>query len=116
MRPGQVFTLFFTVGNRGNQNSPNNACGVYMSTNDFISTSDTRIAGCSWGPGAYALVEMDSISVQVPWSTPTGTTRWFGLHLDDGNAVSESLESNNKVAAPGSPNSTDGVRIQASCP
>jgi hypothetical protein len=116
MVPGQNFTIFFTVGNRGNQNSPNSNCGVYMSTNDFISTSDTKIASCSWAPGANALVEVDSLNVRVPTNTPTGTVRYFGLYLDDGGTVAESIESNNKVAAPGSPNSTDGVRIQASCP
>ncbi len=116
MRPGQRFTIFFTIGNRGNLAAPSSNCGVYMSTNDFISASDTRIAGCTWGPPANALVEMDSITTTVPAGTPTGVTRFFGLFLDDSDTVSESIESNNKVAAPGSPNSTDGVRIQATCP
>lgn len=116
LEPGQSFTIFFTIGNRGNLNAPNSNCGVYMSTNDFISSSDTKIANCSWAPGANALVEVDSVTATVPTSTPTGTVRYFGLFLDDGSTVSESIESNNKVAAPGSPNSEDGVNIQASCP
>lgn len=116
LEPGQSFTLFFTVGNRGNLSAPTSNCGVYMSTNDFISTSDTRIAGCSWGPGANALVEVDSLMVTLPMSTPTPSTRFFGLFLDDSNTVSESIESNNKVAAPGSPSVLNGVNIRASCP
>ena len=116
LRPGDRFTIFFTIGNRGNLASPTSNCGVYMSTNDFISASDTRIAGCTWGPPAEALVEMDSMTVTVPTGAPTGVTRFFGLFLDDSDTVAESIESNNKVAAPGSPNSTDGVRIQSVCP
>ena len=116
LQPGQTFTIFFTVGNRGNLAAPTSNCGIYMSTDDFISASDTRIAGCTWGPGANALVEVDSLNVRVPGSTPVNTVRFFGLFLDDGGTVTESIESNNKVAAPGSPNSTDGVNIRASCP
>lgn len=116
LTPGQSFTIFFTIGNRGNLPAATSNCGIYMSTNDFISTSDTRIAGCTWGPPANALVEMDSMTVTVPAGTSTGVTRFFGLFLDDGDTVAESIESNNKVAAPGSPNTTSGVRIQATCP
>ena len=87
-----------------------------MSGNDFISASDTLIRGCSWAPEANALVEMDSLSVTVPSSTPTGVVRFFGLFLDDGDTVAESIESNNKVAAPGSPGDLAGVNIQISCP
>jgi len=113
--PGRGFPIFFTVGNRGNQSAPSSTCGVYMSTNDFISTSDTKILSCSWAPGAHALVEAAYFNISVPPGTPTGTVRYFGLILDDRNTVSESIESNNKVAAPGFPASTDGVRIEASC-
>lgn len=116
LEPGDSFTIFFTVGNRGNLNSPNSSCGVYMSSNVFISTSDTQILDCSWGPGANALVESFSFNATVPSRTPTGTTRFFGMFLDDTSVVSESIESNNKVAAPGSPSSLNGVSIQASCP
>ncbi len=116
LEPGQTFSLFFTVGNRGNLSAPTSNCGIYMSTNDFISTSDTRIGGCTWGPGANALAEAASLSATVPSSTPTPSVRFFGLFLDDGDTVSESIESNNKVAAPGSPGDLSGVNIQASCP
>jgi hypothetical protein len=115
-RPGDTIPIFFTVGNRGNLNSPNTSCGVYMSTNTTISTADTQLLDCSWAPGAHALAESFSFSVRIPSSTPTGTIRFFGMLLDDGGAVSESIESNNAVAAPGSPSTLDGVRIQASCP
>ena len=116
LEPGEAFTIFFTVGNRGNLAAPTSDCGVYMSSNDFISSADTRISGCTWAPSANALVEMDSLNVTVPTNAAVGTVRFFGLFLDDGNTVVESIESNNKVAAPGSPNPTDGVQIELSCP
>jgi hypothetical protein len=114
--PGDSLTVFFTIGNRGNLDSPMTSCGVYMSTNDFISTADTQLLDCTWDPGAHGLIESFSFVVNVPLNTPTGTVRFFGMHLDDGLAISESVESNNKVAAPGSPSSLSGVSIQARCP
>lgn len=114
--PGSTITVFFTLGNRGNLTSPMTSCGVYMSTNETITTADTQLLDCSWAPGAHGQIEAFSFPVTIPGGTPVGTTRFFGMLLDDGGAVSESSESNNGVAAPGSPSTTSAVSIQARCP
>jgi hypothetical protein len=115
-KPGDPITVFFTTGNRGNSASLLTSCGVYMSSDEIISTLDTQLLDCTWQPSAHALVEAFSFTLTVPLSTPTGTTQFFGMFVDDAFAVSESIESNNGVAAPGSPSSLAGVLIQAFCP
>ncbi len=95
---GEDITVSYARENQGDTASGTFDHGFYLSTNDYISTSDTLLysydgmpsmdAGDSAGPFNRTLT--------IPSGTTAGTY-YIGYFVDDGYDVSESNEGNNKL-------------------
>lgn len=96
--PGQVVRIEFTYENNGSQTQGVNV-GVYLSTNNLITTVDSKIAniGLTLAPDVV-YTRQDTIT--IPASLPSGSNRWIGVIVDDNNAVSEFVEANNATYIP----------------
>ncbi len=89
------------VENRGTQSFASNLrFGVYLSTNNIISTSDQLLNTGSWS--SFSTWSTFDWSATIP---PIGdcSTRWIGGVIDDNDVWAERFEGNNSVAF------TDGV-------
>lgn len=95
---GNSINVEYTVCNVGNVGI-NFDLGVYLSTNDYISSGDTYIGGFSYYlPDHYAW-ERDK-TFTIPISVPNGTY-YMGALVDINNNLSENRESNNRLVFPG---------------
>jgi len=98
--PGGTAVIEFSFENAGNLPSGSFDIDFLLSTNSFISTGDTLV-GRNFGASAPAHSRGTfTRTVTIPAATPLGTF-FTGICLDTGNAVAESLESNNCALAPG---------------
>jgi len=88
----------YTVCNVGNVGI-NFSLGVYLSSNDYISTSDTYIGGFSYYLPAHYAWERDK-TFSIPSSVSPGTY-YIGAVVDIGSILSEVRESNNRLVFPG---------------
>lgn len=95
---GQVTLQGVTVENLGTTNFGALHAGVYLSTNDVISTFDTYLGGVSWTQfNRYTYSTFDP-TVTIPVGTPSGTY-YLGVIIDDDDQYSESNEGNNAITA-----------------
>ncbi|WP_188150817.1 CARDB domain-containing protein [Teredinibacter waterburyi] len=90
----------FTIENNGKQSHANVQYGIYISTNDTISTSDRRIGGGVFGNIHPANVMTTTVPVYIPTDLNAGQDYWLGIILDENNVISEVSESNNKTYTP----------------
>src|SRR5262249_56151653 len=96
--PGGTATLEWTLDNLGNVAANGFRIGFYLSTNDFISTSDRFLGSLSgnWPGGASGTFSTD---LTIPGDVASGTY-WLGMIADDTNAFGETREWNNWSVAP----------------
>jgi len=97
IKAGNPANIQFTMENLGTTREDLTA-GFYLSTNDFISTSDRLIGtGSGWmDPGFTGTF---TISVTIPADVAEGTY-WLGTYLDQDNRIPEQWEFNNAVSCP----------------
>lgn len=95
---GAVVQAEFTLENNGHSTyTPN--IGIYLSTNSWITTTDTLLAsfsGFEMVPGGPIT---RTFTVVLPNGTP-GLNRWLGIIVDNQSVISESVESNNATYIP----------------
>jgi CARDB len=91
---GETVQMELTFENNGEKNTESAHVGFYLSTNDFISTSDTLLGtddGYSIGRGLpYEVTE----NVTIPVDTPPGNY-FLGAYVDHDNLISETTSANN---------------------
>ena len=85
----------FTIENNGKATVSNVGYGIYISTNDTISTFDRRVGG-----GSYASINADNVathqfSFTVPANLAANTNYWVGIVMDEANTISEIDSFNN---------------------
>lgn len=85
----------FTIENNGKSNENNVQYGIYVSSNDFISTGDRRVGGGSYGTINPADVATHQFSFTVPNDLAANTNYWVGIVIDENNAISETDGFNN---------------------
>lgn len=86
----------FTIGNRGTVNESSVRVQFYLSTDRFISTSDTLLGAATFSLNAGTMSTF-SASVPIPLSTPSGSY-YLGYVVDPLGSIPEVDESNNAVA------------------
>jgi YD repeat-containing protein len=98
---GTSFLLPNTVTNQGPVTTPGFSVRAYLSTDATITTSDVQI-GTRFVSGGLAagVASAADIGVAIPGSTIPGTY-YIGVVADTTNAVAESNETNNVLAASG---------------
>lgn len=95
--PGDRIKVEFTYENLGSTTkSP--VCGIYLSTNNYISTLDDRLGGSTPTIGR-ADVYTKTTTVTIPVGTALGEA-WIGVVCDENYAISEITSTNNAVATP----------------
>ncbi|MCA9499111.1 MAG: hypothetical protein MRJ67_09635 [Nitrospirales bacterium] len=97
---GSVVRPEFTIENNGKQTHSNVSFGIYVSTNDFISYSDTRIGGGTFGSIHPADVLTTTIPVIIPNYLNAGQNYWLGIIVDEDNDINEVNGSNNRAYIP----------------
>lgn len=90
----------FTLENNGKSTQSNIGFGIYVSSNDFISTSDRRIGGGTFGSLSPDDVHTTTLPVAIPNDLVVGQNYWLGIIIDEDNAISEVNESNNRTYIP----------------
>ncbi|WP_196158538.1 CARDB domain-containing protein [Reinekea sp. G2M2-21] len=92
---GSQYDLEYTVENLGTQ-TESAYIQFFISTNSYISTSDTYIGSASWSmpTGSYATADK---RFTVPSGLAPGTY-YIGYRVDPNSAIPESSESNNYVS------------------
>lgn len=98
VRAGAAVNVEYSVANVG-KTGASFTLGVYLSTNDFISTGDTYIGGFSYFLPAHFVWDRDK-TFTIPSSVAPGTYH-IGVVVDTGNTLSENRESNNRLVFPG---------------
>jgi len=96
---GQVVRAEFTYENNGASFKSGIVAGYYVSTNDFISTLDTRIGSTSFNLGRGD-VFTTTVTLTIPSNLTLNTNYWLGVVLDENGAISEAVESNNATYIP----------------
>lgn len=91
--PGQTIKVEFSYENNGTQTQSSVPVGFYLSTNDFISTFDNKLASTSMSLGRNT-VWTTQHSVTIPLSTTPGKYH-IGPIIDDTSSTSEYIETNN---------------------
>jgi len=71
---------------------------IYLSTDNAITTSDTRIGTCYAGLLAAGATHTCTITYAVPWNNPTGTYSIGAIADYDGREIDETDETNNTLA------------------
>lgn len=96
---GQTVKAEFTYENNGNNTQNGIQVGYYISTNDLITTFDTKI-----GSGSFNLsrdnVYTTTVNLVIPNNLTSGSNYWLGVILDENDAIAESVESNNATYIP----------------
>lgn len=95
---GGTVNVEYSVANVGTAGA-NFALGVYLSTNDYISTGDTYLGGFSYYLPAHYVWERDK-TFSIPINVAPGTY-YVGVVVDTGSTLSENRESNNRLVFPG---------------
>lgn len=90
----------FTLENNGKTTQTNITFGIYISTNDFISTSDRRIGGGTFGSLSPDDVATTTIPVAIPSDLTVGANYWLGIIIDEDNSIAEVNGSNNMTYIP----------------
>ena len=95
---GGTVDVEYSVANVG-KSGENFSLGVYLSTNDFISTGDTYIGGFSYFLPAHYVWDRDK-TFTIPSSVAPGTY-YIGVVVDTTEVLAENRESNNRLVFPG---------------
>ena len=95
---GGAVDVEYSVANVG-KSGANFSLGVYLSTNDYISTGDTYIGGFSYFLPAHYVWDRDK-TFTIPSSVAPGTY-YIGVVVDTAGSLSENRESNNRLVFPG---------------
>ena len=96
---GGKINVAMTVRNQGSQTAGSFWAGFYLSSNSTITTSDIDTGwGCTISSLAAGASHGCSGEIGIPTSVPNGTY-YLGGYADSGNAVNESNETNNGLAA-----------------
>lgn len=99
--PGGKVDVTYTIRNNGNRSS--NATTVYIvySTDDSITTADTRLATVNLPAlSAGASTTLTQTGVTVPTNASAGATRYIGIYADATRRNTETNETNNELGAP----------------
>ncbi len=92
---GETVRAEFTIENNGKANVNNVRYGIYISTNDFISTLDRRVGGGSYATINPADVATHLFTFTVPNDLSANTNYWVGIVIDENNMVAETDGFNN---------------------
>ena len=92
---GTSYRAEFTIENNGKADVNNVGYGIYISTNDTISTYDRRVAGGSNVKINPADVATHHFSYTVPNHHAPNTTNFVGIVIDENNTISETTGANN---------------------
>ncbi|MDH5548033.1 MAG: hypothetical protein OEZ43_20845 [Gammaproteobacteria bacterium] len=90
----------FTIENNGKSTQNNVTFGIYVSSNDFISYSDRRIGGGTFGSIHPADVATLTIPVNIPNDLNAGQNYWLGIIIDEDNDIAEVDGDNNRAYIP----------------
>ncbi len=93
VKSGSTYRFEFTYENNG-ETTQSARAGYYLSTNNFISTSDRLLKTAQYTQGR-ANVFTHSRTITIPTDVITGNTYYLGVIIDDNNIVSEVDSSNN---------------------
>jgi hypothetical protein len=111
---GTAYSVTRSFQNSGSGNSSSFTYGIYLSTNNVISTGDTLAYSYTFSNGMVSGSSSNaSISVTIPSSLSAGTYYW-GLIVDINNTVSESSETNNARASSSTISVTNSATVTVS--
>ena len=98
---GERIRFEYTVENNGKQTENNVRGGLYISTNDWISTSD-RLMGTHVWPSiaAQGAAYTFTFEITVPNNLQRRRVYWVGYIIDDNNTVHEKTGKNNAAYVP----------------
>ena len=98
---GDRLRFEFTVENNGKQTETNVRCGTYISTNDWISTSDRQIHTYTWDAIAAQGAAYTFFSeITIPNDLDQNRVYWVGYIVDDNNQIHEKTGKNNAAYIP----------------
>lgn len=96
---GQQVRAEFTYENNGASTQSSVPVGIYVSTNNIVSTGDQRIGGTSLNLGR-GNVFTTTTTVTIPNTLTVGQNYWLGAVVDENGALSEVAEFNNATYIP----------------
>jgi hypothetical protein len=94
LRNGQTVEVEFTYENNGASRQPYVPVGFYLSTNDCITTSDTRVGGFAADLGRRN-VWTTAKRITLPDDLEVGRDYYIGAIIDEADALEEVNEQNN---------------------
>ena len=98
---GDRIRFEFTVENNGKQTETNVRGGIYISTNDWISTSDRRISTHTWNTiAAQGAAYTFTYEITIPNDLDQNRAYWVGYIIDDNNQIHEKTGKNNAAYIP----------------
>ena len=98
---GDRIRFEYTVENNGKQTENNVRGGIYISTNDWISTSDRRISTHTWSSiAAQGAAYTFTYEITIPNDLDQGRVYYVGYIIDDNNRVPEKIGNNNAAYVP----------------
>ena len=98
---GDRIRFEFTVENNGKQTENNVRGGIYISTNDWISTSDRQIHTHTWNSiAAQGAAYTFTYEITIPNDLDQGRAYWVGYIVDDNNQIHEKTGKNNAAYIP----------------
>ena len=98
---GDRIRFEYTLENNGKQTETNVRGGVYISTNDWISTSDRLIGTNTWPSiAAQGLPYTFGFSIDIPNDLVRQRVYYVGYLIDDNNTVPEKTGQNNAAYIP----------------
>ena len=98
---GDRLRFEFTVENNGKQTETNVRGGIYISTNDWISTSDRRISTHTWNTiAAQGAAYTFTYEITIPNDLDQNRAYWVGYIIDDNNEIHEKTGKNNAAYIP----------------
>ena len=98
---GDRLRFEFTVENNGKQTETNVRGGIYISTNDWISTSDRRISTHTWNTiAAQGAAYTFTYEITIPNDLDQNRAYWVGYIIDDNNQIHEKTGKNNAAYIP----------------
>ena len=98
---GDRIRFEFTVENNGKQAETNVRGGIYISTNDWISTSDRRISTHTWNTiAAQGAAYTFTYEITIPNDLDQNRAYWVGYIIDDNNEIHEKTGKNNAAYIP----------------
>ncbi len=98
---GDRIRFEFTVENNGKQTETNVRGGIYISTNDWISTSDRQIHTHTWDAiAAQGAAYTFTYEITIPNDLDQNRAYWVGYIVDDNNQIHEKTGKNNAAYIP----------------